>query len=328
MKFSYPQRVELANVPTPIQYLKRLSEHLRGPDIFVKRDDLTGLGLTGNKVRKLEFLASEGLHERAEILITCGGVQSNHARATAVAAAKLGLKSHLLLRTTNGPSLDGNLFIDRLVDAEITFITREAYERVDDLMADLARDYAEQGKRAYVIPEGGSNALGAMGYIAAIEELVEQMARLSLDFDIIVSAVGSGGTLAGMLIGQRIHELKAEICGINVCDDAEFFRRRIAAIAAAWNKRFAKEPVLAEDEINIIDGYVGKGYGLSRREELDAIKLVARLEGIFLDPVYTGKAMYGLFDLIESGKIKKNARVLFWHTGGAFGIFPKRNLFF
>jgi D-cysteine desulfhydrase len=328
MDFNYPQKLNLANLPTPIQFLPKLSEAFGGPDIYIKRDDLTGIGLTGNKIRKLEFLLADAKAQNAGVIVTCGGAQSNHARTTAIAAAIAGFATHLVLRNGSSKTLDGNLFLDRLVEAEITFINNEEYENVDEIMADRANEYKAKGKKAYVIPEGGSNALGAFGYIAAAEEIKKQRKDKKLKIDTVVTAVGSGGTYAGLLLGAKIHRTTWEIIGLNVCDDAAYFRKQIHALCKSWNKKYFEAPQIGKNDINVIDGYVGKGYGLSRREELETIKQVAKLEGVLLDPVYTGKAMYGLKDLIAQGKIEKKAKVLFLHTGGIFGLFPKRNMFF
>ena len=328
MSLKLPERYALAHTPTPIEKLERLTQLFGGPEIYIKRDDLTGIGKTGNKVRKLEYLIAEALREGAQLLITCGGVQSNHARATALAAAKVGLKSHLVLRDSAGGDIDGNLFIDRLVGAEVDFITPKQYEQADDIMHRLAETYASKGLKAYVIPEGGSIAIGALGYVHAIEETRRQMETLHLEFDHMISAVGSGGTMAGMLLGKSAYHLKAQIHGINVCDDAPFFQERISNIIRDAKRKFGFDLNLPKKDINIIDGYIGKGYGLSRQEEIELIKLVAQTEGIILDPVYTAKAMYGLKDQIRKGRFTKSEKVLFWHTGGIFGLFAKRALFF
>jgi len=328
MPFEFPERVTLAHAPTPIERLARLEKVFEGPELWVKRDDLTGTGKTGNKVRKLEFLCAEALREKCDVLITCGGVQSNHARATAVAAAKLGMKSHLVLRNSSSGDLDGNLFIDRLVGAEVTFISPQEYEQRDEIMARVADEWTAKGHRPYVIPEGGSNALGALGYAVAVEECARQFKSMKLEFDHIICAVGSGGTLAGMIIGQALYDLKGTLHGFNVCDSAEYFQERISVILREARKLFGLQMSVSKNDIHVIDGYVGKGYALSRQEEIDLIKTAARVEGLILDPVYTGKAMYGLMEEIRKGRFKKGERVLFWHTGGIFGLFPKKNLFF
>jgi D-cysteine desulfhydrase len=245
-----------------------------------------------------------------------------------VAAAKIGVKCHLVLRNAISGDLDGNLFLDRLLGAEITFITPQEYEQVDDIMTRIAEAHNAKGGKSYLIPEGGSNALGALGYVAAMEELAKQMKALRLDFDHMICAVGSGGTMAGLLLGRSAFEIKTEIHGINVCDDAAYFQNRVANLVRDAKRRFGFALNLQKDDISVIDGYVGKGYGLSSQEEIDLIKQVARLEGLILDPVYTGKAMYGVMDLIRKGRFKKGEKVLFWHTGGIFGLFPKKSLFF
>jgi len=328
VKNRLPEKIPLAHLPTPLQRLPRLSEELGGPEIYLKRDDLTGIIETGNKIRKLEFLLAEAQQQGCQVLITCGGAQSNHARATAVAAARSGLKCHLVLRDSTGSEVDSNLLLDRLVGAEITFITPSEYEQVDDIMAKLAEEYVARGSKPYVIPEGGSNALGSLGYVAAMQELAEQAAAQNLEFDHLICAVGSGGTLAGMLLGKSLYGLRVQIHGINVCDDAPYFQNRVSNILRSARRKFGFQLNLQSHEISIIDGYVGKGYGLNRQEEIELIKHVAQREGVVLDPLYTGKAMFGLVDQIRQGRFKAGEKILFWHTGGIFGLFPKRALFF
>jgi D-cysteine desulfhydrase len=324
----FPKSISLAQVPTPIEHLPRLSQMLEGPDIYIKRDDLTGLELTGNKVRKLEFVLAEAVEQGCDTVITCGGVQSNHARATAAAAAKLGLRAHLVLRDGGPGDLDGNLFLDRLLGAEVTFITPQEYEEVDKVMEHLARRLREEGRKPYLIPEGASNALGCLGYVKAAEELAAQLRQLGLRIDHLVLAVGSGGTHAGLLLGKFLYDLPMQIHGFNVCDDEAYFVSRISQIVQEAQQRFGLEVAVEKSDIHIVDGYVGKGYGLSRQEEIDMMKKVAQIEGIILDPVYTAKAMYGLADQIRRQRFKAGEKVLFLHTGGVFGLFPKRSLFF
>ena len=327
MKFEYPASVSLGNLPTPIHKLERLSQAWGGPDIYIKRDDLTGCGVSGNKVRKLEFSVAEALKQGADTLITCGGIQSNHARATAVVAARSGMQSYLILRGPAESEVDGNLLLDRLVDAEIEFITKEAYAEVDALMERVADRLRDQGRKPYVIPEGASNEVGYFGYIRAAEEIAKQSAQMKLNLDAIIVATGSGGTLGGLILGQRFFGLQAAPIGINVCDTAETFQDRILAVLQRMDKQFGWEMELSTDRIQLIDGYVGEGYALSRPEELELIREVARTEGVFLDPVYTGKTMFGLKDQIQKGRFKKGQNILFIHTGGIYGIFPQRELF-
>lgn len=328
MAFDFPKSIDLAQLPTPIEKLERLSKIFEGPQIYIKRDDLTGVGMTGNKVRKLEFLLAEALQNKCDYVITCGGSQSNHARATAVAAAKVGLKSLLVLRSSMSAPLEGNLFIGRLVGAEFEYITPEEYMRVDDVMLGIAEKLKAKGHKPYIIPEGGSNAVGSLGYLKATEELAHQIKSLKLRIDHIVVPVGSGGTYAGLLLGKFLYDLPAQIHGINICDDESYFVKKISSLLKDMQKRYELALKIEQKDISIIDGYVGKGYGLSSQEEIDTIKKVARAEGVILDPVYTGKAMLGLSDQIRQGRFKANENILFIHTGGIFGLFPKKTLFF
>ncbi len=326
MEGPIPPRLSLAQTPTPIHKLQRLTDLLGGPEIWIKRDDLTGSTLSGNKVRKLEFVAADALRQGADVLVTCGGIQSNHARATAVVARRLGLHPHLVLRGEPPPGVgDGNLFLDQVLGASITWVTPEQYRNaIDEVFEGIRQDYANSGKKAYVIPEGASNELGAFGYLRAAREIVEQMRFEGLQFTHVVTAVGSGGTLTGLLLGRRLYSLDSEVLGFNVCDDADFFRRRIMGILSKMVERYHLGLGITEDDIQIVDGYVGRGYALSRPEELALIRDVARLEGVVLDPVYTGKAMFGLLDQIRQGRFGRGDRILFLHTGGVFGLFPKR----
>ncbi len=328
MTFDYPASTDIARLPTPIEPLERLSSSLEGPKIFVKRDDFTGVGVTGNKVRKLDFLLADALAQKCDSVITCGGYQSNHARTTAVMCAKLGLTCHLVLRNGMSAATDGNLFLDRLVGAEIKYVTPEEYMRIDEVMAEFASDLKEDGHKAYVIPEGGSNALGTLGYLKAAEEIAAQVKAMKLRLHHIIVPVGSGGTYAGLLLGKFLFDLPAQIHGVNVCDDQAYFVNKIHQLLQSVESQFNMGLKLGKRDIRIIDGYVGKGYGLSSQEELDTIKALARQEGVVLDPVYTGKTMYGLMDQIKLGNFGKDENILFIHTGGIFGLFPKKTLFF
>ncbi len=329
MLFKFPPRIMLANLPTPIQKLERLSEQWGGPEIYVKRDDLTGMALSGNKIRKLEFVIAEARNQGVDLLITCGGIQSNHARATAVTATRLGMKSYLVLRGQEGDEVDGNLLIDFLVGAKVKYITGDDYSTcVDEIMAELAENFRKDGYHPYVIPEGASNELGAMGYLVATEEIVMQLQKLDLQIDFLVCADGSGGTHAGLLLGQKFYRQKYQVVGVNVCDDEAYFVDKINRISKKAIDRFNLSVDLKKEDIKVIDGYVGEGYALNRQEEIDFIKQVAITEGLILDPVYTGKALFGIKDQISKGQFKKGERILFIHTGGLFGLFPKRGSFF
>lgn len=323
-----PDSIHLAHLPTPMKKLARLTKYLEGPQLFIKRDDLTGIATTGNKIRKLEFLLADALGQHCDSVITCGGYQSNHARATAVAAVKLGMTCHLILRNGIGTSLEGNLFLDRLVGAEIEYITAEEYARIDDIMHERARELKAKGGNPYVIPEGGSNGVGTLGYVKAAEEIAAQTRSAKVKIDHILTPVGSGGTYAGLLLGKFLYDLPAQIHGINVCEDKAYFVQKINRILNDVQKRLDLNLPIRKGDIRIVDGYVGKGYGLSSQQEIDLIKQVAQLEGIILDPVYTGKAMLGTAHLIRQGTFKSGENLLFIHTGGIFGLFPKRALFF
>ncbi len=324
---SYPPRVDLARLPTPLQPLKRWSEKL-GVDLWIKRDDLTGSVLSGNKVRKLEFVLAEALSQRADTVITCGGEQSNHCRATAVAAAMAGLHCRLLLRTADPscpPPLEGNLLLDRMAGADIVWITPDEYRRREVFFEREAGDLRSQGKVPYIIPEGASNALGAWGYIRALEELASDLQRLFGDDEpvTVIHACGSGGTAAGLILGAKLSGLPLRIASVNVSDDRDYFIGAVGDICEGVIADYRLDVAFdCSRDIEIIDGYVGRGYGLSRAEELALMCELARTEGIFLDPVYTGKAFYGMVEELQRDPGKFGERIVFVHTGGIFGLFP------
>jgi D-cysteine desulfhydrase len=323
-----PERIELANLPTKIQKLDRLSKLLGGPNIYIKRDDQTGIEFSGNKVRKLEFSVKEALDNGCNLLITCGGIQSNHARATAAAAAKLGMKSFLVLRGTEDLPVDGNYFLNKLLGADILLISADDYRnRRFEIMREIGEGMCQKGYKPYIIPEGASNGIGSFGYYKAMQEIINQENEMGLHFDAIVSAVGSGGTYGGMFLANKALNNNADIYGVNVCDDETYFKDRIYEILNESLSYMNYNIKFTRDEIKIIDGYVGRGYALSRPEELDCIYEIAKLEGIILDPVYTGKAMYGLTEEIKKGRFNNSDNILFIHTGGLFGLFPQRELF-
>jgi D-cysteine desulfhydrase len=315
-------------LPTPIEKLKGLTKVPDDYKIFVKRDDLTGFGLSGNKVRKLEFLTYEALKKRCDTLITCGGIQSNHARATAIVAAQLGLKSFLVLFDEEKPKDDGNLFLSRLVGAELKYITSEEYEWVDDIMEQERVRLKSKGREGYVIPEGGSNALGIWGYIKAAQEIKSQLDSMKLKIDRIITAVSSGGTYSGLYIGSKLLKWKVKITGFNIRETSAIAVERIWKLVQSHLKRFKLDIPVSKEELVVIDGYVGKGYGLSREVELDLMKSVAKDTGIILDPVYSGKAMLGFVDQIKKRRFSKKEKSLFLHTGGGFGLFPIKEKFF
>lgn len=318
----------MANLPTKIEKMEKLSKKLGGPDIYIKRDDQTGTEISGNKIRKLEFSAAEAADKGYDTLITCGGIQSNHCRATAAVAVKLGFKCCLVLNGSKDTEVDGNLLLDKLLGAEIYFVSQEEYEnRRMEVMKEIKTNMENKGLKPYIIPEGASNGIGGFGYYRAIEEIMLQEKEMKVHFDGIVIATGSGGTYSGLLLGSRILNYDAKIYGVNVCQNEKYFKDRIYEILHDSMKYIDVNLNFSKDEINIIDGYVGRGYALSREEELEFIKELAKLEGIILDPVYTGKAMYGLTQEIKKGKFSEYKNLLFIHTGGIFGIFPQKSQF-
>jgi len=325
----YPPRLHLAHTPTPLELLPRLSAKL-GIEMYIKRDDLTGAELTGNKIRKLEFVLAEAMAKGADTVLTCGAAQSNHSRATAIAAARLGLHSRLLLRTadpSHPPLPEGNLLLDRLVGAEIVWITPEEYQRRDEIFEREAGELRKVGRKPYVVPEGASNPLGAWGYIRAVEELASDLSKIPGGADqptTIIHAVGSGGTSAGLILGVRLLKLNARVVGFNVCDDRSHFQRIIGEICESAIATYALDlPFSRREDVEIVDGYVGRGYSLSSPEELALISEIARTEGIILEPVYTGKAFFGMTREVSRDPRRFGKRLVFLHTGGVFGLLSK-----
>ncbi|SDZ97832.1 D-cysteine desulfhydrase [Desulfuromusa kysingii] len=326
ISFQYPERVQLAQTPTPLQKMERLSDRF-GVDIYFKRDDYTGTELSGNKVRKLEFLLHRALQMGVDTVITCGGAQSNHCRATAFAAKRLGLKTVLLLRTPNPaqpPATEANILLDYLADATVIWITPEQYQQRNLYFARQAEQLVAAGACPYIIPEGGSNALGAWGYVSAVEELVNDVKELDASVaatTTVISAVGSGGTTAGLVLGNKLFAAGFRVVGVNVCDDREYFQRVIGTIMDDFQERYLPQSIVSPADIEILDGYVGKGYALSQPAELEAIRDLARLEGVVLDPVYTGKAYFAMISELEKNPQCFGPRIVFVHTGGLFGLF-------
>jgi D-cysteine desulfhydrase len=311
-------RVTIAHLPTPLEPMPRLTALLSGPELWVKRDDLTGLATGGNKTRKLEFLVADALKHKADTLITCGAAQSNHARQTAAAAAKFGLDCVLVLRGEVRVEAQGNLLIDELVGAAVVW----AGERpLDQSMHAVASELRGEGHRPYIVPYGGSNPVGASGYVAAMEELIQQCEERDLAFDHVVFASSSGGTQAGLAVGARALDYEGRILGISIDLQADALRRTVADLATATAEHLGLAMSLAPEDLAVNDDYLGGGYGVVSELERGAIRTVGRTEGLLLDPVYTGRAFGGLMDMVRGGAFAGDERVLFWHTGGTAGLF-------
>lgn len=321
-----PPRIRLAQLPTPLVFLERLTAKMGGPRIYVKRDDLTGSWMTGNKVRKLEFNIAAAIAQGCDTIITCGAVQSNHCRATVFACASLGLKVRLILRGEKPAQPDGNNFLDYVGGAEISYFPRDVYKaRLAEIVAELKEKYATGGHKAFFIPSGASDGIGCWGYIHAAEEMKRDFAVQGIEPTHIVCASGSGGTQSGLIIGKALHGLAATIVGINICDDEKWFRDKITSDMAEW-KSLHRHPLEVESlPINMIDGHVGPGYGEATPEVFETIRMVARLEGLVLDPVYTGKAFNGMLKEIGKGRFTGGDTIVFVHTGGIFGLLAQRD---
>jgi len=314
-------KVQLGFFPTPIEELPRLSVLLNGPRIFIKRDDLSGLAFGGNKVRKLEYLVGDAIALGADTLITAGAVQSNHCRQTAAAAARCGLACELLLGGPEPEVPQGNLLLDKVLGATLHF---SGTGRKGESLEEAAASVRASGHKPYVIPYGGSNAIGGVGFAAAMLELVGQLATFGVSVDRVVFPSSSGGTQAGMVVGAAIAGFLGKLTGIRIDKDDPRnlpFRRLLPDLAGQIGHRLAFDGTFHESLFDLNEDYLGEGYGIFGKLEREAISLVARSEGILLDPVYTGKTMGGMLDLIRSGEIGTSETVLFWHTGGSPALF-------
>lgn len=314
-------RLRFAHLPTPIEALPRLSQRLDGPRLLVKRDDQTGLATGGNKARKLEFLAAAAQAEGAGTLVTGGAVQSNHCRQTAAAAARVGLRCVLVLRgDPPAGTPEGNLLLDQLVGAEVRFDSRPVAEALSAAVESLRA----VGRRPYLVPYGGSNAIGASGYVAAMEELMGQLQERGERVDHIVFASSSGGTQAGMAVGARALDFQGQVVGISVDRPADWLREHLSALANDTAAHLKLDLAFTANDFVVNSDYVGGGYGVMSDLEQNAIHTLAQTEGLLLDPVYTGRAFGGLLDLIEKGTFGRDETVLFWHTGGTPALFASR----
>jgi D-cysteine desulfhydrase len=321
MRIDSLPRFPLAQLPTPLEELKSLSRQLAGPEILIKRDDQTGLALGGNKTRKLEFLLGDALAKGADTLVTLGAAQSNHCRQTAAAAAKAGLRCELLLNGKKPDVVNGNLLLNELLGANLHWIERsQRAAKLQELDAQLRA----QGRKPYLIPVGGSNGVGATGYVVAMQELMSQLRANGRRVDHILFGTSSGGTQAGIILGARIAGFTGPLHGLSIDkNDPEHFEyeTEVARITNDCAEYIGSSIRVTRDDVKVVYGYTGEGYGVVGDLERDAIRLLARSEGIVLDPVYAGRAFGAMVDFIRKGVFKKGETVLFWHTGGAPALF-------
>ena len=331
MHLSRFPRLHFAHLPTPLEHLPRLSEALGGPEIWIKRDDCTGLSSGGNKTRKLEFLMADAIAQGADTIVTEGATQSNHARQTCAISAKLDMACHILLEERTGYDDDayaysGNVLLDQLHGAHIS--KRPAGADMDAEMERVAEKLRAEGRTPYVIPGGGSNEIGALGYVNAALELVNQANERSLRIDHLVHATGSAGTQAGLLVGLEAMRSGIPVYGIGVNKPKPVQEDRIDALCRRTAEYMGYDPgLVARDRVVANSDYVGDGYGLPTESMKAAVTMMARYEGILLDPVYSGKGFAGLVDLIRQGQFKPGENVVFLHTGGSVSLFAYPGVF-
>jgi D-cysteine desulfhydrase family pyridoxal phosphate-dependent enzyme len=314
-------RSRINHLPTPLVELKRLSGVLGGPRILMKRDDMTGLALGGNKTRKLEFLLGEALSRNCDTVITGGAMQSNHCRQTAAAAAAVGLECHLALGGAEPAFPEGNLLLDHIFGATIHWCGELGK---GELIPTIAEELRSRGRTPYVIPFGGSNATGALGFVAAVSELAAQLADLHTRIDCLIVPSSSGGTHAGLAVGADVYGLAADIVGIGIDRGSPGeppYEAELAMLANDVAARLGAEPRYEASSFRMRYGYLGGGYAVVGDLEREAIRLVGRCEGILLDPVYTARAMGALIEMVRKGEFASSDTVLFWHTGGLPAVF-------
>lgn len=320
-------RISLAHLPTPLEFLPRLTAHLGGPDIYVKRDDCTGLGTGGNKTRKLEFVMAEALESKATTVITNGAVQSNHARQTAAAAARLGLKCELMLEhRVESPDDDylnsGNTFLDELLGARTWDCAKGSDMNVE--MQRLAERLQSEGETTYLIPGGASSPTGALGYVGCAFEMLEQAKDIGIDLGTVVHATGSAGTQAGLIVGLKAAGSSVPVLGIGVNAPVDIQEQRVFQLACDTAALLGSEIKIERDDVVADCGYVGGGYGIVTDGMIEAVRMLAKLEGLLFDPVYSGKGLAGMIDGIRKGQFDGKAAVVFVHTGGSAALFAYR----
>ena len=323
-------RVRLGHMNTPLELLPRLTEALDGPEIWIKRDDCTGLSTGGNKTRKLEFLMAEAISQSADIVLTQGAIQSNHARQTAAAAAKLGIKCHILLEDRTGMTdisyrENGNVLLNQLHGASMEH--RVSGLDMNTEMEASASELKKNGNTVYVIPGGGSNPTGALGYANCAQEIIVQSTEMGLEIDHIIHATGSAGTQAGLIAGLKALNASIPLLGIGVRASKQKQEENVYNLACATAEKLGCAGIIERTDVVANCDYVGPGYGFPSESTLEAIDIFARLEGILLDPVYSGKGAAGLIDLIRKGEFKRGQRLVFIHTGGAIALAGYLNSF-
>jgi len=314
-------RVQLAHLPTPIESLERLSRALGGPKIWIKRDDQTGLATGGNKARKLEFLVADALAQGADTLITTGGPQSNHARQTAAAAARCGLRAVLALTGESPKMWTGNLLLDDLLGAEVRWLGDINWSDLPARLEALAEGERQAGYSPYLVPLGGSSSIGALGYIEAMREFLHQTEDQGLEIDRIVVGSSSGGTQAGMLIGAELAGFEGQITAISIAKPASDVMERLSKLIPQTLRLLGNPVKVPAGRIQIVDRYLGEGYAVVGDAEREAVHMLAGHEGILVGPVYTGRALAGMIDMIRQGEIRPEENVLFWHTGDTSALF-------
>ena len=312
-------RFKLTTLPTPLEEVKALSKEL-GIKLFIKRDDVMELALGGNKVRKLEFILGDALSKGSDVLITRGAFHSNHARLTAAAARKAGLEAYIVLTPPGTPNLQGNVLLDALLDARI--FLADSYQEADELMEKLAKDLKDQGRKPYIIPGGGASPIGVLGYATAALEILQQLSERGIRPRYMVHATGSGGTQAGLILGLKLLGADdVEVVGISISRSAKEVQERVAKLVNECANLLNIDLRIEPEEVVVTDAYVGGGYGVVSREVVKTMKYVAQHEALLLDPVYTGKAMWGLIDLARKNYFKAEGSIVFIHTGGTPIIF-------
>ena len=314
-------RLKLAKLPTPLDRVENLGKSLGNLDLWIKRDDLTGFGFGGNKVRSLEYLAADAMKKNSNILITGGSHGSNHVRTTMAVAAHLGLKGLAVLSGTRPSTKNGNLLLDQLLGAKLIFTGDENRSNIDNFIEDEVKRLQSLDERPYLIRRGGVSSLGCIGYVSAAMEICSQLQNLNLKPDILLCATGCGVTQAGLLVGFKLMGLNCQIYGITVSRTRDECIAQIKQLIDETEETLGLNSKVTSNDIFVFDEYIGDGYTMPSSKGIEAIHLVAQTEGIFLDPIYTGKAMAGLTDLVKKGHIGLDQKVIFLHTGGSPSIF-------